>query len=67
MRFGTPAEVRRQANQMLNTMGPGGGFIMGPGCALPADTPFENVQTLMECSRRDGVYGADAQPAAKLD
>ena len=67
MRFGTPADVRRQANQMLSTMGPGGGFIMGPGCALPADTPFENVQTLMECARREGVYGADAQPAAKLD
>ena len=65
MRFGTPADVRRQARQMISTMGPGGGFIMGPGCALPADTPLENVQTLMECARRDGVYGSDGRPAAK--
>ena len=65
MRFGTPADVRRQALEMMSTMGPGGGFIMGPGCALPADTPLENVQTLMECARREGVYGADGRPAAK--
>jgi uroporphyrinogen decarboxylase len=65
MRFGTPADVQRQANQMMSTMGPGGGFIMGPGCALPADTPFENVQTLMECARREGVYGLDGRTAAK--
>jgi uroporphyrinogen decarboxylase len=65
MRFGTPANVRRQARQMISTMGPGGGFIMGPGCALPADTPLENVQTLMECARREGVYAADGRPATK--
>jgi uroporphyrinogen decarboxylase len=65
MRFGTPADVRRQAVEMLNTMGTGGGFIMGPGCALPADTPLENVQTLMESARREGVYGADGRTAAK--
>jgi uroporphyrinogen decarboxylase len=65
MRFGTPADVRRQASQMLRTMGPGGGFIMGPGCALPADTPLENVQTLMECARREGVYDAEGRLAAK--
>ncbi len=65
MRFGTPDEVRRQARQMMQTMGPGGGFIMGPGCALPADTPLKNVQTLMECARRDGVYDAEGRPAVK--
>jgi len=67
MRFGTPEAVRRQANQMLATMGPGGGFIIGPGCALPSDTPVENVQTLMECVRREGVYNADGRPKAKSD
>jgi uroporphyrinogen decarboxylase len=65
MRFGTPDDVRRQAREMMSTMGVGGGFIMGPGCALPADTPFENVQALIECARREGVYGADGRPARK--
>lgn len=50
---------------MLAVMGPRGGFIIGPGCALPADTPEENVQTLMECVRCEGTYGADGRPLAK--
>jgi uroporphyrinogen decarboxylase len=65
IRFGTPDDVRRQARQNLRIIGPGGGFIMGPGCALPADTPLENVQVLMECARRDGVYDAEGRLAAK--
>ena len=56
MRFGTPESVRHQASRMLAVMGPGGGFILGPGCALPADTPIENVLVLVECARREGVY-----------
>ena len=40
---------------------------MGPGCALPADTPFENVQTLIECACREGVYGTDGRPTVKAD
>jgi uroporphyrinogen decarboxylase len=52
---------------MLALMGLGGGFIIGPGCALPADTPVENVQALMECARREGVYGADGRLKAGAD
>lgn len=67
MRFGTPETVRRQASRMLALMGSGGGFILGPGCALPPDTPEENVQALMECARREGVYGADGRLREKPD
>jgi uroporphyrinogen decarboxylase len=59
MSLGTFDTVLCQAREMLAVMGPGGGFIIGPGCALPADTPVENVQALMECARRDGVYSPD--------
>ena len=64
MRLGTPDAVRQEARRMLAMLGPGGGFIIGPGCALPADTPVENVQALMECARREGTYGADGRPVA---
>jgi uroporphyrinogen decarboxylase len=64
MHLGTPEAVRQHARRMLAVMGPGGGFIIGPGCALPADTPEENVQALMECVRCDGRYGADGRPLA---
>jgi uroporphyrinogen decarboxylase len=61
MRFGTPESVRRETARTLSVMGPGGGFIAGPGCALPADTPEENVQALMDCVRREGTYDADGR------
>jgi uroporphyrinogen decarboxylase len=61
MALGTPDTVLCQAREMLAVMGPGGGFVIGPGCALPADTPVDNVQALMECVRRDGVYDSSGQ------
>lgn len=67
MRFGRPESVEREASRMLAIMGGGGGFLIGPGCALPADTPVENVQALVEQTRREGVYGADGHLKKKAD
>jgi uroporphyrinogen decarboxylase len=61
MRFGTPETVYEQTRRILATMAPQGGFLVGPGCALPADTPSENMAALMECAHREGVYGADGE------
>jgi uroporphyrinogen decarboxylase len=59
LRRGTPKEVRQHALDILRVMAPGGGFIMGPGCALPPDTPVETIHTVMECARTAGVYSPD--------
>ena len=67
MRLGTPDTVRHQTREMLATMGSGGGLIIGPGCALPADTPEENVHALVACVRREGVYRADGRPRITAD
>jgi MtaA/CmuA family methyltransferase len=56
---GTPDEVRRHTLDIMRTMAPGGGFIMGPGCALPADTLENSIQIVMECARTAGVYNSD--------
>jgi uroporphyrinogen decarboxylase len=64
MRFGTPDTIRDHARRILSVMAPGGGFLLGPGCALPADTPVENVLALVECNRREGVYAADGRLAS---
>jgi uroporphyrinogen decarboxylase len=56
---GTVDEVRTHTLAILRVMAPGGGFLMGPGCALPMDTPPASVHTVMECARTAGVYGAD--------
>jgi uroporphyrinogen decarboxylase len=52
-------EVRRHTLEILSVMGPGGEFIMGPGCALPPDTPPASIHTVMECARTQGVYAPD--------
>ncbi len=57
--LGTPTEVAAASRQALATMGPGGGFVLGPGCALVAETPPENVQALIDTAHRHGRYGND--------
>lgn len=56
---GTTDTVRDHVRETMRIMAPGGGFIIGPGCALPADTRVENIQTLMETVRQFGHYNPD--------
>jgi uroporphyrinogen decarboxylase len=57
--WGTVDQVRVHALEIMRILAPGGDFIMGPGCALPANTPRENIHTVMECARSAGVYAPD--------
>jgi uroporphyrinogen-III decarboxylase len=56
---GTPDAVMDEARAAMDVLAPGGGFILGPGCALGLDTPDENVHALIEAARRFGVYRPD--------
>jgi uroporphyrinogen decarboxylase len=51
---GTPAEVEAACREAIEIMGPGGGFILGPGCALGTDTPAANIHALVESARKFG-------------
>ena len=59
LHLGTPALVREKSREATQTLAPGGGFILGPGCALPAETPDENVHAMLECAAQYGVYAPD--------
>ena len=52
MANGTPEQVREKCQEAIEIMGAGGGFILGPGCALPATTSHENIDALIETARR---------------
>jgi uroporphyrinogen decarboxylase len=52
MANGTPEQVQEKCRQAIEIMGSGGGFILGPGCALPATTPDENIAAMIETARR---------------
>jgi uroporphyrinogen decarboxylase len=53
---GTPALVRAKTSQLLSLWKPGGLFVLNAGCAIPANTPDENVRALIATARAEGVY-----------
>ena len=54
--FGTPEEVREEAERVLAAMKPEGGFIVGTSHKIQADTPVENVLALIEAYEEYGRY-----------
>ena len=56
MTLGTADQVREAAREDIRVLGPGGGFILSPGCALPYETPDENIAALVETAKADGQY-----------
>jgi MtaA/CmuA family methyltransferase len=60
---GTPALVEEKSREALEVLAPGGGFILGPGCALVPETPEDNVAALVECAARHGRYARDGSLA----
>jgi uroporphyrinogen decarboxylase len=59
LRRGTVEEIRSHTLNIMRIMAPHGGFLMGPGCSLPPETPPESIHTVMECAKTAGVYAAD--------
>jgi MtaA/CmuA family methyltransferase len=53
---GSPALVREKARQLIDLWKPGGLFVLNAGCAIPANTPEENLRALLAAAREDGVY-----------
>jgi MtaA/CmuA family methyltransferase len=56
---GTPAEVEAAAREAIDVLAPGGGLILGPGCALGHTTPLDNIHALIETAWKHGVYNED--------
>jgi uroporphyrinogen decarboxylase len=52
MANGTPELVLEKCNEALENLSPGGGFILGPGCALPPNTPDENIDAMIEAAKK---------------
>ncbi|MDI7274336.1 MAG: uroporphyrinogen decarboxylase family protein [Anaerolineae bacterium] len=53
---GTPEEVRQATAQAIRTLGPGGGFVLCPVDQIVAETPWRNVQAMVDCWREAGRY-----------
>jgi uroporphyrinogen decarboxylase len=55
--------VAETARDELRVLAPGGGLILGPGCALPPETPAENIHAMVEAAHRWGRYSSDGSLA----
>jgi uroporphyrinogen decarboxylase len=49
--LGTPKLVRRRTEELLNAFADSPRFVLNSGCALPADTPPENIRAMLACLR----------------
>ncbi|MBC8336171.1 MAG: uroporphyrinogen decarboxylase family protein [Anaerolineales bacterium] len=56
MAHATPDAVAEKCREALDILAPGGGFILGPGCALPAFTPDDNIFAMIETAKEYGHY-----------
>jgi uroporphyrinogen decarboxylase len=54
--FGTPQEVQDEVRWRIETVGPGGGLLLGPTHALEPDVPWENILAFFEAVQRYGNY-----------
>ena len=46
-----PALVRQRTEELLNVFADTPRFVLNSGCALPADTPTENIRAMCACLR----------------
>jgi uroporphyrinogen decarboxylase len=51
MALGTPEQVSEECRKAIQVLGAKGRFILSPGCTLPATTPPENVEAMVETAR----------------
>lgn len=54
--FGTPEEVRQEVKRVIETLGPGGGFMLGPVHTVMNDVPAENVLAMVDAVEEFGQY-----------
>jgi MtaA/CmuA family methyltransferase len=60
---GAPEAVTAKSREAIDILAPGGGFILGPGCALTPETPENNVLALLESAEKYGRYNPDGSLA----
>lgn len=63
--LGTPQEMADQVQNLCETVGKGGGFIINGGCNIPYDTKPENFRAMVDAIMKYGWYDRTIIPAPK--
>jgi uroporphyrinogen decarboxylase len=56
---GTPEQVRAGTRDLIETLGPGGGFILAPSHQFQPDVPSENIAAMYDTAAQQGRYPLD--------
>jgi len=56
MLLGSPEEVAEITRKSIDWAGQGGGYMVSADCALPRDTPAENVKAMADTAKEYGKY-----------
>ena len=56
VRFGTPAEVEEKVRYAIESLGTGGGYILGTNDSIRDGSPMENVAAFFNAGRKYGRY-----------
>lgn len=56
MLLGTTHDVEEACIAAIKAAAPGGRFMLGPGCMLPLDVPYENVKAMVKAAETYGRY-----------
>jgi uroporphyrinogen decarboxylase len=54
--FGTPADVRDEVRERMDTIGRGGGLVIAPSHVVPPEAPWENVLAFFDAVDEFGGY-----------
>ncbi|MCQ5377153.1 MAG: uroporphyrinogen decarboxylase family protein [Candidatus Methanomethylicia archaeon] len=52
----TPKEVEEESRVAIEKAMAGGGFVLAPGCIVPAAVPPENIAAMVSAAQKYGVY-----------
>jgi uroporphyrinogen decarboxylase len=56
MPFGTVEDVKAEVKRVIETLGPGGGYILCTSHNIQPDTPSENIRALYDAAQEFGNY-----------
>lgn len=54
--YGTPEEVRKYCEKLIDDCAPGGGFILGTECETPYNATVENIRAMINTAKEYGKY-----------
>jgi uroporphyrinogen decarboxylase len=56
MPFGKPTDVVSLVEQMIASVGKGGGLVLSPTHTIEPDVPWENIEAFVSAVKKYGVY-----------